>query len=87
MFCFREPRACSARCSHRCRARGALLASKQVARPGKLLKAKMDAARRAAAGQRRVVRGGDDAVFTSAKSASDFEAEEFERKLKERAGE
>ena len=64
-----------------------LEASKQVARPGKLLKAKMDAARRAAAGQRRVVRGGDDAVFTSAKSASDFEAEEFERKLKERAGE
>mmetsp|Transcript_5064 Transcript_5064/g.19048 ORF Transcript_5064/g.19048 Transcript_5064/m.19048 type:complete len:530 (-) Transcript_5064:851-2440(-) len=59
-----------------------LEASKQIARPGKLLKEKMDAARRLATGRRTVTEG--SGVFSSGKSAADYEAEDFERRLRER---
>ena len=59
-----------------------LEASKQIARPGKLLKEKMDAARRMATGRRTVTEG--SGVFSSGKSAADYEAEDFERRLRER---
>lgn len=59
-----------------------LEASRDVARPGKLLKDKLDAAKRAATGRRVVT--SEDAVFSSAKSVADFEADEFERRLNER---
>jgi hypothetical protein len=62
-----------------------LEASRQVARPGKLLAAKMEAARRAATG-RRVV-SGDDSVYSSARSAESDDAaaaDDFERRLRER---
>ena len=47
----------------------------------------MDAAKRARGGRRSVASGADDNVFSSAKSASDFEADDFERRLRERTGE
>lgn len=59
-----------------------LEASKQIARPGKLLKEKIDAARRLATGRRTVTEG--SGVFSSGKSAADYEAEDFERRLRER---
>ena len=64
-------------------------ASKSLMRPGKLLAAKLEAAKRTRGrgGRRRVASGGDDNVFSSAKSASDFEADDFVRRLRERTGE
>ena len=62
-----------------------LEASRQVARPGKLLAAKIEAARRAATG-RRVV-SGDDSVYSSARGAESDDAaavDDFERRLRER---
>jgi len=60
-----------------------LEASRDVARPGKLLQAKLDGARRAATGRRMVT--AEESVFSSAKSVADFEAAEFERRLNERS--
>ena len=59
-----------------------LEASKQIARPGKILKEKLDAARRMATGRRTVTEG--TGVFSSNKSAGDYEADDFERRLRER---
>ena len=59
-----------------------LEASKDLMRPGKLLKAKLEAAKRAATGRRLVT--SEDSVFSSAKSVADFEADDFERRLNER---
>ena len=56
-------------------------ASKDVARPGKLLAAKLEAAKRSA--EQRVVTA-DDSVYSSAKDVKDFEADDFERRLNER---
>jgi|TARA_B110000967_G_C18897543_1_gene571885 hypothetical protein len=61
-----------------------LEASKQLMRPGKLLAAKLDAAKRMA-GERRVV-SSDDSIFSSNKSATEFDEQEFDRKLRERNG-
>ena len=68
----------------RARNESRLEASKQLVRPGKMLQRKLEAAVRLA-GPRRVVTGADS-VFSSAKSASKFDEEEFDRKLRERNG-
>ena len=59
-----------------------LEASKDLMRPGKLLKAKLEAAKRTATGRRLVT--SEDSVFSSTKSVADFEADDFERRLNER---
>lgn len=59
-----------------------LEASRALARPGKLLSTKLEAAKRAATGQRIVT--SEDSVYSSAKSVEDFESAEFERRLNAR---
>ena len=49
-----------------------------------LKQAKLDAAKRMA-GERRVV-SSDDSIFSSNKSATEFDEQEFDRKLRERNG-
>lgn len=61
-----------------------LEASRALMRPGKLLQAKLDAAKRMM-GARRVVTG-DDSVYSSAKGAAKFDEEDFDRRLRERNG-
>jgi hypothetical protein len=61
-----------------------LEASRALMRPGKLLQAKLDAAKRMM-GARRVVTG-DDSVYSSAKGAAKFDEDDFDRRLRERNG-